>query len=87
MSDKDKQNNDDIISTAEEAPETISDVDLENVDGGAWKLRNVQVTSYSFGGTNAIQQPNMATVYGGVGNDDILDPGALVSRKPGPRGF
>ena len=33
MSDKDKQNNDDIISTAEEAPETISDDDLENVDG------------------------------------------------------
>ena len=81
MSDKDKQKDDDIISAAEDAPETISDDDLENVDGGAWTLRNVQVTGYSFGGSSAIQQPNMETIYGGAGNDMIVDPGALLSRK------
>lgn len=89
MSDKDKQKNDDIVSTAEDAPETISDDQLEDVDGGAWSLSSTRITSYSTSGPSLIRQPNMETVYGGVGNDDILDPGALVSRKgmPDPYGF
>lgn len=90
MSDKDKQKDDDIISTAEDAPETISDAQLEDVDGGAWTLKNVTVSSYSFGGTSALNRSNMETIYAGdnfdtiyAGDsmDGILDPGVFKPRK------
>lgn len=90
MSDKDKQKNDDIVSTAEDAPETIADEQMEDVDGGAWTLRDVKVSSYSFGGTSALNQPNMDTVYGGgsmdtiyggSSKDGILGPGVFKPRK------
>lgn len=90
MSDKDKQKDDDIISTAEDAPEMITDEQMEDVDGGAWTLKNVSVSSYSFGGTSALNQSNMDTIYAGgsmdtiyAGDsmDGILDPGVFKPRK------
>lgn len=83
MSDKDKQKQDDIISSAEDAPETIGDEQLNDVDGG-WTLKNVQITSYSTSGPSLSKQPLMATVYGGSGNDDILDAKTLLTRKGMP---
>ena len=89
MSDKDKHQDNDIVASAADAPETIGDEQLEDIDGGAWTLRNVHVSSYSIGGAASSNQPNADTIYGGL-NADTIYAGSGLTRPGGklkPYGF
>lgn len=88
----DPKNNDDIITSADEQPETLIDEQLEDVDGGyRYELKNVMVSSYNLGGagTSTIYGDNLAdTIYGGSAGD-VLDTtqlfggAAILRKRPG----
>lgn len=88
MGDKDRNAGNDIIVSAEDAPEIIGDDQLEDVDGGGWSLQRTRFTSISPAGPDIVQ-PNAETIYGGAGSDDLIDITSIVSRRklPDPYGF
>lgn len=88
MGDRNKSKDDEIIASAEGAPETIGDYQLEDVDGGGWSLQRARFTSISPAGTDIVR-PNAETIYGGAGNDDLIDfKRNIGDRKlPDPYGF
>lgn len=88
MGDKNKHKDDDIIASAEDAPEMIGDDQLEDVDGGGWSLQRTRFTSISPAGSDIVQ-PDAETIYGGAGNDDLIDITSNISRRklPDPYGF
>lgn len=80
----DKKKPDDIVATPEDQPEILSDDQLSDAQGGLHigqaGLRKNTVLS---GGTTMLKPGlNFETVYGGVGNDDILDVGADLVSNP-----
>lgn len=89
MSDKDKHQDNDIVASAADAPETIGDEQLEDIDGGAWTLKRAAVSSHLFGGASIMNQPNMDTVYGGGIADTVYGGGIGTDpiSKPKPSGF
>ena len=87
MTDK-KKTEDDIVATPESEPETISDQALEDANGGwSWGVTQPTLTSTS---TVKLAGTNFETVYGGAGNDDVLDSRQLEGinpKMPDPYGF
>ena len=89
MSDQKKNHKDDIVAKAEDAPETISDDALEDAEGG-WSWGVTQPT-FKAPTRVSIAGSNFETVYGGVGNDDVMESPGLdrinPKNMPDPYGF
>ena len=70
MSDQKKDQKEDAAANAENAPSTIADEVLEDVEGG-WSWG---VTQPTLRRTNqvSITGSNFETIYGGAGNDDVM---------------
>ena len=85
MSDQKKDQQDDIVTSAEDAPEAISDGALEDVEGGL----SFNFTKIKFDSTNqvSVTGSNLDTIYAGIGNDtinadftSIINPDSMLKR-------
>ncbi len=88
----DPKDTDDIITTADDQPETLIDDQLEDVDGGlTYQLRNVHVKSFSTHGMSSetIYAGSFAdTIYAGSAADDfgstqLFGGEAMLRKRPG----
>ena len=87
----DPKDTDDIITTADEQPETLIDDQLDTVDGAlGYQLTNAHVTGISLGGLNSetIYAGAFAdTIYAGsavdFGTTDLFGGVAALRKRPG----